>query len=99
VIAVPDHPSVPAADAWGVRSAIVGHCADASDVGGGRKVAGTGCVDSSDCLSGICHSGNCAVPCAHNRDCNGDRCADVRVTRSVPGGTKIEDRALVCVGN
>jgi hypothetical protein len=97
VVTVPDHPLVPAAEAWGLRRAIRSVCV--SDNQSNLRVDGDGCLDGAECQSGIC-LGRCAKLCdpTDESPCGFARsCAEELVERSLPGGAdRVFDRLFVC---
>ncbi|MCC7386639.1 MAG: hypothetical protein IT384_32675 [Deltaproteobacteria bacterium] len=98
VIEVPDHPTVPAGAAWGVHRAVVARCVQE---GGNLRPDGQGCIEGTDCLSGVCHSQRCATLCDPERPtCSGGRsCQDFAIERKIQSGARVEDRLYLCEPN
>lgn len=96
---VPDHPRVPAKDAWGTRYALISRCS--FDAGGTLKNADAGCTEDTECKSGLCARGRCARPCNPAlgiEACPSNRaCRDTPIERKIPGRDVVyEDRAQIC---
>lgn len=96
---VPDHPRVPAKDAWGTRYALISRCS--FEPSGALKNADSGCTEDTECKSGLCAEGRCARPCNPAfgvQGCPFNRaCRDTPVTRKLPGRDILyEDRAQIC---
>jgi hypothetical protein len=98
VVAISDHPVVPAGAAWGVHNAMIASCVGAG-TGASLVADDLGCTKGAQCASGVCQSGRCAKPCDPRRagSCPGSRrCNDVLTSRDLPDGTVLEDRVRVC---
>lgn len=91
---VADHPDVPAGEAWD-NAAIVGRCDGFSS---GLVEVGIGCLMGSNCKTGLCVNGRCALPCNPRTPllCPTSRCAAREVERNRGNLPPVVDSVFVC---
>ena len=99
---LPDHPTVPTDDTWGLRMALISRCVQ--PIGGGLVSVDSGCDAGSECESGICHNKRCVRLCdssAPEPRCPGGRsCNPTQVLRPVRGDAReVRDRIWLCSGH
>lgn len=97
VVVVPDHPTIPAGEAWGTRYALVPRCVP--DNQSNLTPDGRGCANDADCQSGVCEDSRCSRLCDPSEPavCSfGGDCVERLVDRILPNQEVVLDHVFIC---
>lgn len=87
---IPDHPLLPAGEAWEAKLALLPRCAPVSGI------PPVGCTSGAQCNTGICFNRRCARPCDPLRpSCGASDCRPQAVEREFEGQL-IYERTHLC---